>query len=207
MLSVYAGLRPLVRPASSDDGNETAQISRDHTVLVSATGLITVTGGKWTTYRKMAEDVVEQAIRVAGLRPSPCVTENLAIHGATTEESGKSPSHLAVYGTDVRKIEALIAENPALAFRLHPDLPYQAAEVIWHAREEMARTVEDVLARRTRGLLLNAAAAEAAAAPTANLMQSLLGQDADWKKQQLAAFGELVSLYRVVARQPQSELR
>lgn len=189
VLSVFAGLRPLVKSA---DAANTAALSRDHTILVSKSGLITITGGKWTTYRKMAQDVIDQAELVAGVDSRKCNTEQLQIHGWT--HASPDPS-LAAYGADARHIRDLITGSPDLDEVLHPALPYCKAEVVWHTRFEMARCVEDVLARRTRALLLNAKASIEAAVETARLMAGELGMDRNWQQQQVAAYTELARGY------------
>lgn len=189
VLSVFAGLRPLVKSA---DAANTAALSRDHTILVSKSGLITITGGKWTTYRKMAQDVIDQAELVAGVDSRKCNTEQLQIHGWT--HTSPDPS-LAAYGADARHIRDLITGSPDLGEVLHPALPYCKAEVVWHTRFEMARCVEDVLARRTRALLLNAKASIEAAVETARLMAGELGMDRNWQQQQVAAYTELARGY------------
>ena len=148
-MSVYAGLRPLVKVG---DSKTTAALSRDHTILISNAGLLTIAGGKWTTYRKMAQDAVEQAETMAGLEERPCKTEHLQIHG-WSGQAIPEPS-LRVYGADAPAIQEIARKEPALAEKLHPELPYIGAEVVWAVHEEMARTVEDVLSRRTRALLL-----------------------------------------------------
>ncbi|MCC5804774.1 MAG: glycerol-3-phosphate dehydrogenase/oxidase [Opitutales bacterium] len=190
ILSVFAGLRPLVK---SGDAANTAALSRDHTIIVSETGLITITGGKWTTYRKMAEDVVDHAETVAGVDPKRCHTEGLQIHGWT--QKSIEQSNLRPYGADAPKVESVLREDPAYADKLHPALPYQAGEVVWHAREEMARTVEDVLSRRTRALLLNAKAAIEAAPKAAALLAKELGHDDAWAAEQVETFTTLAKGY------------
>jgi glycerol-3-phosphate dehydrogenase len=190
ILSVFAGLRPLVK---SGDGSDTAALSRDHTILVSESGLVTVTGGKWTTYRRMGEDVVDQAEMVAGIEDRDCNTKHLQIHGWTKAEI-KEPN-LAVYGSDASDVRAIWKSDAALAEKLHPDLPYQKGEVLWHAREEMAQTVEDVLARRTRALLLNVKAAKEAAPLVAELLAAELGKDAQWQEDQVKEFRTLAKGY------------
>ncbi|SMP58646.1 glycerol-3-phosphate dehydrogenase [Neorhodopirellula lusitana] len=181
-LSVFIGIRPLVRPPASDDGGETKSLSRDHTILVSKQGLITITGGKWTTVRKMAEDCVNQAMDLADLPTNGKSTVNRKIHGATDSPDA------TVYGTDSRLINDLIADTPELGKPLHADLPIRAAEVIWAVRHEMARTVDDVLARRTRALFLNRRAAEEMGPEVARLMAGELKQDAEWQQQQVTDF-------------------
>jgi glycerol-3-phosphate dehydrogenase len=190
VLSVYAGLRPLVR---TGDAKSTAAISRDHTVLISTSGLLTITGGKWTTYRKMAQDAVDQAELMAGFDRRPCETEHLQIHGWTNQRAA-SPA-LAVYGSDEESVQALADADPTLAEPLHPKLPYIKAEVIHAVREEMARTVEDVLARRTRALLLGAKATLEIAAQVAALMAPELGQDDEWQANQVTTYTALADRY------------
>ncbi|TVR51206.1 MAG: glycerol-3-phosphate dehydrogenase/oxidase [Puniceicoccaceae bacterium] len=190
VLSVFAGLRPLVR---TGDGGSTAALSRDHTIVVSESGLVTITGGKWTTYRKMGEDVIDHAEMVAGVEPRRCRTEELGIHGITTGPA--ADPLLAHYGSDAAAIAALFRENPENARPLHPALPARRGEVLWHAREEMARTVEDVLARRTRSLLLNARAALEAAPEVAALLAAETGRDEDWARAQVEAFSSLARGY------------
>jgi glycerol-3-phosphate dehydrogenase len=190
ILSVYVGLRPLVK----GDG-KTSALSRDHLIHVDPSGLLTITGGKWTTYRHMAEDCVDHAITLARLDEVPCPTKSLHIHGYT--ENTDEHDSLAVYGTDAEKIRALAASDPQLAKQLHPALPVIAAEIVWSAREEMTRTVEDALARRTRALFLNAKAAIEMARPAAQLLAKELGRDAAWIESQTLAFSQLAAQYQV----------
>ncbi len=190
VLSVFAGIRPLVR---TDAGSDTSSLSRDHTLLVESSGLITIAGGKWTTYRKMGEDTVTAAAQVAGLDDRPSVTGSLHIHGWQEGVGVNEP--LQVYGSDAPALERLFSENPALQEPLHPALPYSAGEVVWGVRNEAARTVVDILARRTRALLLDARAAIAAAPKVAELMAQELGHDSLWQKSQVAEFSALASGY------------
>lgn len=190
VLSVFAGLRPLVK---TGEGSDTAALSRDHTILVSESGLITVTGGKWTTYRKMGEDVVDQAEMVAGIENKDCQTKHLQIHG-WTKASIPEPN-LALYGSDAGDVRELIQSDPELAKPIHEAFTYQKGEVLWHAREEMAVTVEDVLARRTRALLLNASASIEAAPVVASLLAAELGHDSAWESAQVEAFTTLAHGY------------
>ncbi len=190
VLAVFVGLRPLVKGEG-----KTSALSRDHLIHVDTSGLLTITGGKWTTYRHMAEDTVDHAITLGKLPDVECTTKNLRIHGYV--EDSASLGSLEVYGSDAEAIRAL-AKDPALAARLHPALPYIAAEVVWAAREEMARTVEDVLARHTRALFLHADAAIAMAEPVARLLAAELGRDEAWVKAQVAEFCALAEQYRVV---------
>ncbi len=188
VLSVFAGIRPLVR--AGDAGN-TAALSRDHTIRIEETGLVTVCGGKWTTYRHMAEDCVNQAAILARLPETPCPTRDLKIHGYHTDAA--SLGDLRVYGSDADAIR-----NLGRPERLHPALPYTAAEVLWAVRHEMARTVEDVLARRTRALFLNARAAIEMAPEVANLMRRELDRGDGWAERELAAFRATAAGYILV---------
>lgn len=190
VLSVFAGLRPLVKPAE-DKG--TAAISRDHFLVVSTSGLVTITGGKWTTYRKMAEDTINQASMVAGLEEKDCITKNMRIHGWL--KNVDRDDHLHVYGEDIVGIKKLVEEKPELGEKLNDKLPNIKAEVIWSARNEMARTVEDFLARRTRSLLLNAKASIAMAPEVARLMAEELGYDESWQKKQVEEYTSLAIEY------------
>jgi len=188
--SVFAGLRPLVSPSGSKD---TADISRDHTLLVSLSGLVTIAGGKWTTYRKMAEDTVGKAAAVAGLKEQDCITEDLRIHGWLKNVDRNE--HLHYYGSDKVAVEKIIENNPAMGERLHERLPYVKAEVIWAVRNEMAITVEDVLSRRTRALLLDAKASIEMAPKVARLMAQEAGHDEQWQKEQVEEFKTIAERY------------
>lgn len=192
ILSVFVGIRPLVKAGNVAN---TASLSRDHTLHIDQSGLLTMTGGKWTTYRHMAEDCINQAAMLAKLPEKPCQTERLNIHGFHPHAAKFGP--LAVYGADAPAIQDLMRGAARLAERLHPDLPYCEAEVIWAARYELARTVEDVLARRTRALFLNAKAACAMAPRVAELMAVEFGKDHAWQIRQVAEFRQLAQQYLV----------
>jgi glycerol-3-phosphate dehydrogenase len=195
VLAVYVGLRPLVK--SSETQGSTSAISRDHVIHVDTSGLLTITGGKWTTYRQMAEDCVDYAITLGRLRDEPCPTKKLKIHGyAEMRGSRDEEDPLEVYGSDAGEIRAM-AQDPELAKRLHPALPYIGAEVVWAVRSEMARSVEDVLARRTRALFLDAKAAMQMARPVARLMARELGRDDAWMATQTQQFCALAKQYTV----------
>lgn len=192
VLSVYVGIRPLVKAAGSD-ASKTSALSRDHTIHIDDSGLLTIVGGKWTTYRHMAEDTVDHAITLGKLPEKPCVTRALHIHGYA--EDVDELGSLWVYGSDAQKILELAASSPELARPLGPELPYIAAEVVWAVREEMARSVQDVLARRTRALFLNARAAEAMAPAVAALMARELGRDQAWSDAEVKQFRDLAAQY------------
>jgi len=194
VLSVFAGLRPLVKAKHS---GSTARLSRDHTIAAGKSGLLTITGGKWTTYRHMAEDLLGFAQKLNLLEARPCTTADMRLHGAGTQDQPDHSAPLSVYGTDADGIRALAAKDPSLAQPLHPAFPYLRAEVIWHVRHEMARTVEDVLARRTRALLLNARVSAQAAPAVAQLMAAELGRNSDWQRSQCQAYAQLARGYTV----------
>jgi glycerol-3-phosphate dehydrogenase len=194
VLSIFAGQRPLVRPPGKD-GGATKAISRNHEVLVSESGLVTIVGGKWTTYRKMAEDTLDQAAVLAGLEDRACVTEKLQLHGWRSPNAGALPDWLSVYGSEAGEIQALVASDSSLGALLHTRLPYPLAAVVWAARHEQARTLEDVLARRTRALFLDAQAALESAPAAAGVLAKELGRDDAWAKAQVAGFAELAKGY------------
>jgi glycerol-3-phosphate dehydrogenase len=186
ILSVFAGIRPLVKAVGAAN---TSSLSRSHAVRIENSGMITICGGKWTTYRHMAEDCVNQAATFAQLPERPCATANLNIHGHLPNADRFGP--LSVYGSDAPKIRALMESDPALAEPLAEGLPYTGAEIVWAAREEMARTLEDALARRTRALFLNARAAVVMAPRAARLMERELGRSAEWAAAQVAEFAAM----------------
>jgi len=187
VLSTFAGIRPLVGASSEDD--DTASLSRDHTLHIASSGLVTITGGKWTTYRKMAEDTIDQAALVADLEDRECVTKTLQLHGyhQHTEPFGA----LADYGSDAPELQALMREEPPLAEPLHPAHAVVAAQVVWAVRHEAARTVEDFLARRTRMLLLDCRASIEMAPAVARILAKELGRDETWQKEQVDTYTEL----------------
>jgi glycerol-3-phosphate dehydrogenase len=191
VLSVFVGIRPLVKATGA--AGKTSSLSRDHTIHVDNSGLLTITGGKWTTYRHMAEDCVDHAITLGRLREEPCATRNLKIHGYRKEVDDQDS--LWVYGSDADAIRQIAARDPHLGEPLHPALPYIGAEVVWAVQQEMARTVEDVLARRTRALFLNAKAAHAMALPVARIMAQHLHKDESWITRQVAEVQSLAQQY------------
>ncbi len=187
--SVFAGLRPLVKSS----GKKTAELSRDHLITVSDSGLITITGGKWTTYRHMAEDVIDVAIEKSGLNNNKCITKTLKIHGAKETADYNAP--LYYFGTDVENINALIQKDGSLGELIHPKLPYIKAEIIFAVQNEMCMTIEDALARRTRALFLDAEAAIQSAQKVAVIMANEMNKDESWIKEQVASFNELAKNY------------
>lgn len=195
VLSVFAGLRPLVRPSTRGGaGASTASLSRDHYIAVSESGLITIAGGKWTTYRKMAEDVIDRAQEVGGLREVPSGTATLPLHGSEGISCNLA-TDIDAYGSDAARIRQLVADEPALGDYIDKRIDLQKAEVVWFAREEMARTVDDVLSRRCRALLLDARAALEAAPAVAEILGAELGWPAERRAADLAAFNRLAAGY------------
>ncbi len=192
ILSAFTGIRPLVKAGGN---NNTSALSREHTIQISNSGLLTITGGKWTTYRKMSADCVDHAIVLGRLEEHACVTRQLPIHGYHTHADKFGP--LAAYGSDAVQIEQMIQEQPEWGRPLHEALPICSAQVIWAVRQEMARTVEDVLARRTRALFLNARAALVMAPMVARLMAAELNQDQTWQQQQIEAFNQVAEGFLV----------
>ena len=191
VLSVFVGLRPL---AKSGKVKKTAVMPRDHQIVVLPSGLVHVTGGKWTTYRSMAEHAVDKALESVGLTKVICKTNNLAIHGCT---KNKEESHLSIYGTDAADIKMLINADAKLAQSIHLNYPYTFAEVQWMMEHEMAITVEDILARRIRLLFLDAKAAIEAAPVVAKFMATQNGENEQWVKEQVEEFVELAKGYLV----------
>lgn len=186
--SVFCGLRPLMKGTG-----KTAALSRDHQITVSASGLISITGGKWTTYRRMAEDTVNVAVQRANLPMTPSVTAALPVHGYLEETDFKSA--LYYYGTDKEYILALVKKEPSLGDLIHDQFPYISAEIHWAVNEEMCVTIEDFLARRTRMLFLDARASVEAAPVVAQRMAILLGKDDSWIRQQIEEYTILAKNY------------
>jgi len=195
VLSVFAGLRPLAAPEDSE-GKETKELSRSHKLIVSLSGLITITGGKWTTYRKMAEDTIDKAILIAGLENKDCVTKNMPIHGYVKQVD--YDDHMYIYGSDRMKLLKLVKDNEELGEKLHDRLPFLKSEVLWAVRHEMARTVEDVLARRVRALFLDARASIDMANDVAVIIAKELGFDDHWIKDQVKEYSALAKSYLLV---------
>lgn len=187
--SVFAGLRPLVKSNSKI----TSAISRDHHITISASELISITGGKWTTYRKMAEDVMEIAIHKAGFHDKECVTKDLHIHGF--DKQPNYTDQLYYFGSDAEGIKSIIKNKPGSSALIHPSLPYLKAEITWAVQNEMCMTLEDALARRTRALLLDAKAAIESASPVAEIMAKEMGKDDAWIKKQVEEFNSVAKNY------------
>jgi len=192
ILSVFAGLRPLVK--TGEDEN-TATISREHTLNVSRSGLVTIAGGKWTTYRKMAEDTIDQAMLLADLDHEESVTKELRLHGYHNhaDEFGD----LEIYGSDAIAIQELLREDESYKKLVHPNFTTVIGEIVWAVRNEMARTVDDFISRRTRMLLLDAKASKQVAPTIADIMAKELSKDHEWIDKQVEKFNYIVKNYIV----------
>ncbi len=190
VLCIFAGLRPLA--ANSENPSSTKEVSRRHKITLSDSGLLTIIGGKWTTYRRMAEETIDKAISEGFLENKKCITSDLKLTKLAKENS---VGRLQIYGECSSEIESIIAETPSLGTLLHPGLPYTKAEVIWICRNEMPVNIEDILARRMRALLLNARVSAEIAPEVAKLMAGELGHDADWQQEQVTSYKKLVYKY------------
>lgn len=190
ILSVFAGHRPLI----GGRARHRKSLAREHVVEVSPSGLVTVLGGKWTTYRAMAEDAVDVAVEIGGLGPRPCRTATLPLHGATPS-SPPDDGMAHFYGSEAEVLRAFMASSPALSEVLHPRLPYRMGHIVWAARQEMARTLEDVLSRRTRSLLLDARATMEVAPRVAEVLARELRRDESWTRRQTETFLSVAKRY------------
>ena len=228
VLSVFAGLRPLAAPKRNANESKTKEISRRHKLIISSSGLITITGGKWTTYRQMAEETVDAGIKKCGLPSRKCMTKDLKIHGCLPNDDsnnrrtvgvadrsnrqtvggadrsnrqtvggGDRSNWRTVYGSDAAIIQALETQTPAYAQKLHPSFDFTVAEVVWAVREEMAITVEDVLSRRLRALILDARASMEMAPQVAAIMAQELNKDETWEKTQVDEYVRLAKGYLI----------
>lgn len=195
--AVFAGMRPLVHESGVDA--PTKSISRSHKVVVSASGLVSIMGGKWTTYRRMAQDTMTRVIDVGQLDRRPCETESLRVHGWLAREDAATPSEdwLRVYGSDAVAVRAVCSERAGWNVPMHARLPYALGVVAYAVRHEMARSTEDVLSRRTRALLIDASAASEIAEVVAGIVASELGRDSAWAAQDAAAFRKLAAGYQL----------
>ena len=190
ILSIFAGLRPLA--ADPDNPSSTREVSRRHKISISPSGLVTIIGGKWTTYRRMAEETIDKAIRAGMLEKRKCVTAGLKL---ASDPAGDGHDRLRIYGSGSREIGKMISENPALGNRIDQRLPYTPAEIVWICRNEMPLNLDDMLARRSRALLLNARASSDIAPAVARIMADELGLDETWVEDQVKEFRELVKIY------------
>ena len=190
ILCIYAGLRPL--EANPDNPASTKEVSRRHKITLSPSGLLTIIGGKWTTYRRMAEETIDRAIKAGFMDKAKCVTSNIKL---TTINTDNILKRLYIYGDHYVDIEKMISENPELGIPVDPRLPYTSAEILWICRNEMPLRLEDILARRTRSLFLNARASAEIAPVVAGFMASEFGYDQKWQEEQVESYKELVKNY------------
>lgn len=190
VLSVFAGLRPLA--ASRDNPTTTKEVSRRHKITLSKSGLLSIIGGKWTSYRKMAEETIDRGISTGYLPKRKCQTENFRFYSGELD-SGSDP--LRIYGNNAVEIKNMISKQPELGDLINPDLPYTRAEIVWICRNEMPLTIEDILARRTRSLILDARKSAEAAPVVAGIMAQELGYDKTWQEDQIMEYNKLVLNY------------
>jgi glycerol-3-phosphate dehydrogenase len=190
ILSIFAGLRPLA--ADPDNPSSTKEVSRRHKITLSKSGLLSIVGGKWTSYRRMAEETIDTAIKAGLVKPAKCITKNFTL---CTVDSDLKSERLKIYGDRASEIEKLEEGDTALAELLHPKLPYTKAEIIWICRNEMPRKLEDMLARRTRALFLDVLASLEIAPVVAELMVGEMGFSENWVKEQLDEYNELTLNY------------
>jgi glycerol-3-phosphate dehydrogenase len=190
ILCIFAGLRPLA--ANPENPSSTKEVSRRHKITLSRSGLISVIGGKWTTYRCMAEETIDRAIKAGFLENRKCVTADLNL---TNPKAVDLSDRLHIYGEGSFEIRNMIIENPSLGKQLDPRLPYTAAEIRWVCRHEMPVNVEDILARRTRALLLNALVSQEIAPAVAAIMAQELGHNENWQTMQVELYNTLVKNY------------
>jgi len=190
VLSVFCGLRPLAKPKG--DEVKTKEVSRSHKIIVE-NNLISIVGGKWTTYRKMAEDVIDKVVETFNFPNRRSNTENLEIHGNVLNNEGLSKNHF--YGSDLPKLEKFQNQNSDYRRKFHPDYDFTVGQIVWSIQNEMARTVEDILARRIRLLFLDARAALQVAPEVAMILGKELNKDDDWVKNQIEEFNKLANNY------------
>ena len=188
--SVFAGLRPL---AATSNKQSTKEVSRSHKIDISPSGLISVLGGKWTTYRKIAEDAINTAISINKLKKKKCKTERTKLFGFKRNVSWSDPMH--IYGSLKKKVESLggINDNKSLSNKF-----YISNNIIeWSIIHEMALTVEDILARRTRCVFLDSKESKRIAPIVAQKMADILGEDDKWIDAELKKFNKLIKNYIV----------
>lgn len=190
--AVFAGLRPLARP--KEGSTKTKEISRSHKVILSESGLVSITGGKWTTFRKMGEETVEYFSKVTGEKLPDSHSKEILLHGYTKDIP---EGHWAVYGSNAAKIQEIALEKALYAEKIHVNFPNILAEVVWAVRNEMAMKLEDVLSRRVRLLILDAQAALDSAERVVQIMAAEMGKDAEWMAAELEDFSKTAHKYLI----------
>lgn len=196
VLSVFAGLRPLAAPKEGDQ--KTKEISRSHKIIVSSSNLFTILGGKWTTFRKMGEDMINRAEQHLGWKHRTSTTAQMRVHGYTSGINWNDP--LYFYGSDAPAI--MQSMNGSAGKWISESLKIHRMQVKWAVEREMARSVEDVLSRRTRALLLDAEESIRISREVAEIMAPLLGTDNDWIEQQVNSYQQLAQHYILKERTP-----
>lgn len=191
VLSVFAGLRPLA--ATKGDGKKTKEISRSHKIIVSQSGLFTLIGGKWTTFRRMAEDLLKSVEKSKNWQRTKSQTRNFHIHGYQSEIDRNDA--LYFYGADKMLLNELCSKNIGYQNLISEKLQLFEVQVYWAVHNEMARTVEDVLARRTRCILFDSRESVRIAPVVAKIMANELEKDAEWVDSQVRSFEELSKNY------------
>ena len=187
---IFAGLRPLA--ANPDNPEATKEVSRRHKITLSQSGLLSIIGGKWTSYRRMAEDTIDRAIKAGTIEKRKCVTRNFSFY---PNGNPIASERLRIYGSNAFQVEDLIREHPELGGLIHEKLPYTKAEIVWICRNEMPFTLEDMLARRTRALILDARASAEAGPSVAALMAKELGFSKTWQENEISKYSDLIKIY------------
>jgi len=190
VLSIFAGLRPLV---NLKHGTTSKKIARDHKIFTSDSGLVTIAGGKWTTYRRMAMDTIDTFVDQKRLPKKESETETLHLHGYLSKLDPEDPK--STYGSNLGTLRSIIEESAEYEAYFSESLSYRFAEVAYACRHEMAQRVEDVLSRRTRTLLLDAKKAVELAPQVAKIMAKELNKDSTWIENEIASFTEIARHY------------
>lgn len=189
-LCIFAGLRPLA--ANPDNPEATKEVSRRHKITLSSSGLLSIVGGKWTSYRRMAEETIDKGIKAGLIEEKKCVTKTFRFYSNGVRLKSE---RLRIYGNEAVEIEKLIADKPELGGLLDPRLPYTRAEIIWISRNEMPLKLEDMLARRTRAIFLDARASSAIAPEVAEIMAGELKNDCKWAEAEVKDYNQLLLNY------------
>ena len=188
--SIFTGIRPL---ASSGNPNNTSEISREHRIEISDNGLVSIMGGKWTTYRKMGKDVINAASSLVMLPRIKSPTATLKLHGY--DKNSTNYKELSIYGSDALEIKKIFKEKPSYKDLIHPNYNITEGQLIFSIRNEKAKTIEDLLARRTRLLFLDAKASLECAPKVANLLASELNKSAEWTDREIKRFQVTAKTY------------
>lgn len=188
--SIFTGIRPLVSPENSKN---TAEISREHRIEISNQGLVSIMGGKWTTYRKMAKDVINAASTLVALPRVKSTTQFLKLHGY--DKNAANYGDLSIYGSDALLIEEIYSENALYEKQLHPDYSITVGQLLFSIRHEKAKSIEDLLARRTRLLFLDVQASISVALVVGNILATELNKDKEWLYSEVQSFIQTANTY------------